>query len=570
MTSRRAQRPQGPPDPKPFTTSDEPEPSLPQAPSPEIGHGCRWYDVPFVLLRTLLRMRLARWLPTRVRVKLREASRYMYQVHVTHQRRLDGDPGRHGRIELPPSEQVWEPNVWIVEYFTASTVRHLYAAIRKNGWDGASLDARSTGTRSLLSSRSGLGQTWWRITSLVSHSAKLAIFDSHRAKLPDGVDRIELLGVSIGNGLTAVVAGFSLSESASDRLNGAIRKEYRPTVIRRKGRLARAESPKFVLYHEVQKKRTELHEVLRGWMSTVLPGSFAGAKEPHPLFDLLFFEVAEHWSAEDAVSQHNDAPRATGVEVNAPEDISSSHLPGLQVQLPGGSQWAPGISPNVWTLWGNRSAVARLTTGTDTMDFGSAGYFVGEAMTDFFVRSGLTSLLSQLRRSASAAHDNARHLHGGTSSRDLKRLRNRTLTTSLDLARLRDDLKIYNTQLWRDREPQFFVNLSPADKALDAAAGRPVSQPIDLNKRERQHQMHLAKELVSFDAEYRQVLSTVTSLGASLDSRRVQRVATWVSVASLGTALVALWLSQDTPPDIGQVVGDAWVTWNSLPYSPKP
>jgi hypothetical protein len=97
-----------------------------------------------------------------------------------------------------------------------------------------------------------------------------------------------------------------------------------------------------------------------------------------------------------------------------------------------------------------------------------------------------------------------------------------------------------------------------------------VSQPIDLNKREREHQLHLAKELVSFDAEYRQVLSTVASLGASLDSRRVQRVATWVSVASLGTALVALWLSQEAPPDIGQFVKDAWVTWNSLPYSPKP
>jgi hypothetical protein len=58
-------------------------------------------------------------------------------------------------------------------------------------------------------------------------------------------------------------------------------------------------------------------------------------------------------------------------------------------------------------------------------------------------------------------------------------------------------------------------------------------------------QRTLARELVEFDADYRDVLSTVASLSASLDSRRVQRVATGISVGSLIVAAVTLWVTSD-------------------------
>lgn len=225
-------------------------------------------------------------------------------------------------------------------------------------------------------------------------------------------------------------------------------------------------------------------------------------------------------------------------------------MPGLLLQEPVTRDWAPDASENVWSLWGNRGAAARITSGTGHSGVESAGYFVGSRSTDFMARWGLTALLRLLRSSASIAHDNARDLHGGTSSRDLKRLRIRTLTTSLDLATLEDDLKLYNRRRWRDREPVFYLDYTKWFKERDEEEGRRPFKPVNLNKQERKNQSRLARELVEFDAEYREVLSTVASLGASLDSRRVQRVAIWVSVVSVIVALDTLWATQESPPDL--------------------
>ncbi|KQR65747.1 hypothetical protein ASF89_00670 [Frigoribacterium sp. Leaf172] len=196
-----------------------------------------------------------------------------------------------------------------------------------------------------------------------------------------------------------------------------------------------------------------------------------------------------------------------------------------------------------------------LAVGTEDASVADAGYFVGEEMTDYFTRTGLTALLDQLRSNASIAYDNARELHGGTSSRDLKRLRDRTLTTSLDLARLEEDIETYNNQHWREREPQFHLDYTPAVKKLDAEAGRSAFERVDLNKSDRDRQKQLAKEIVAFDARYRDVLSTAASLGASLDARRAQRLATGVSLVSLGVALVTLWVTQETPPNLASLAG---------------
>jgi len=132
----------------------------------------------------------------------------------------------------------------------------------------------------------------------------------------------------------------------------------------------------------------------------------------------------------------------------------------------------------------------------------------------------------------------------------LKRLRIRTLTTSLDLATLEEDIKLYNRRRWRDREPVFYLDYTTWFKERDKEEGRKPFKPVNLNKQERKIQSRLARELVEFDAEYREVLSTVASLGASLDSRRVQRVAIWVSVVSVIVALVTLWATQESPPDL--------------------
>ena len=50
-------------------------------------------------------------------------------------------------------------------------------------------------------------------------------------------------------------------------------------------------------------------------------------------------------------------------------------------------------------------------------------------------------------------------------------------------------------------------------------------------------------ELASEDKEYREILSAVASLGASIDAFKVGRVALWVSLISLAVSMIALLLA---------------------------
>ncbi len=557
MTPRRAQRPQGPPDvPAPDSSPVDESEYTATPPSkqgiPDIGKGFRWYDLPYLALRALQRARMDRWIPGRWRVKLREVNNFLFQTHHTRERRHGQDLYRFDKIEIPNGEGVAMPYVWVVEYFTASGIEKLYRRIRRYGWDGARfLGNDPGGTESVISSRRGDGRTWWRMAELTSWSAAYASIEAHRTRLPSGVKSISLIGVSVGKGLTAVVAGFSLEEAVSEGLNDQLNKPHRFEVIRRNGQMAVSQGPKAVVHYRVQRARHKVHRGLRRWMSRSLPGAFARAHHPHPLFEVIFFNVAD--PAVTETSDHrveNDALRAVGVAEHSVYRVTSDELPGLHLELPGRGDWAPDISENVWSFWGNRRAISLLTSKTGHSGVNAAGYFVGSYTTDFMARFGLTALLRLLRSNASTAHDNARRLHGGTTSRDLKRLRLRTLTTSLDLATLEADIKSYNTRRWRDREPDFYLDYSAWLKKRDEQAGRKRFRPVNLNREERKLQKRLARELVEFDAEYREVLSTVASLGASLDSRRVQRVAIWVSAASLVVALVTLWATQNPPPDL--------------------
>jgi hypothetical protein len=541
---RRARRPQGPPDsPSPSnlqTASHDKETSEPEL--VDIGNGRRWYDLPYRTLHRIQYSSLGKRLPTRWYTRLHATTNFLYQTHTAKWFEKERIGSRWGTIELPQGEAVNVPALWVAEYFTASQVGKLYTALHRHGWDGARfIGDPPGGSDSLHSSRAGQGASWWRIADLRPRNSRpgLSMFAAHRAKLPPGVQYVDLIGISVGKGITAVVAGFYLDEQRSQYLNQHLHSSHQPSVIRRPGQLASAQEPKFVLYNRVQKARSDMHREMRSWMANTLPGVFARSKWNQPLFELALFDVANPHSDADHQLRDNDALRAIGIIEYDYQFITSADLPGLLLELPPRTSMVPDLSPNAWTIWGNQESTSTLSRGS------SIGHHVGSVMTDYIARSGLTELLRLLRGEASVAHDNARKLHGGNRSRNLRRLRDRLLTTSLDLATLQNDIHEYNDRLWRDREPHFVLNVSPAVKKRESAMGRQYKS-ISLNKQERKLQKQLARELIAFDTDYREVLSTVASLGASLDSRRVQRLATSVSIVSLIVAAVTLWVTSDS------------------------
>lgn len=68
----------------------------------------------------------------------------------------------------------------------------------------------------------------------------------------------------------------------------------------------------------------------------------------------------------------------------------------------------------------------------------------------------------------------------------------------------------------------------------------PVDEPFDYLDEITKEQSETVEDLVRFDADYREILSTVSSLGSSIYAFKVQRYAITVALISIVLAAIAL------------------------------
>lgn len=260
--------------------------------------------------------------------------------------------------------------------------------------------------------------------------------------------------------------------------------------------------------------------------------------------DLLVLTQFDPSSGERPDRETEDRLRALGLTESGVTWQTSSELPGFlleKVRPP----FVPILQERTWALWGNRSTIA---AGKDLSrygfdDEGGIANYVDDHMSDFVVRLGLSEFLELLKAESANMRDSARAHHGKFGRRDLKRLRQRFLTASLDFASIQRDVQQYNSRRWREREAWFILDYAPWIRRQDNEAGRKPFKPVPVNKDLRKRQNEAAKDLVAFDRSYREILSTVASLGASIDAFKVQRYAIWIAMASVIVALVTLWIS---------------------------
>jgi hypothetical protein len=168
----------------------------------------------------------------------------------------------------------------------------------------------------------------------------------------------------------------------------------------------------------------------------------------------------------------------------------------------------------------------------------------GDGVERFLVELGVSDMMRDFESTYADMRDNAHVQHGRFKVQVIRRLRRQFLTTSLDLRSLQRDLADYWATTPRfERVPEFEIGLSPSQRARDIAEGRPVEDPIHMNKDLRERQEVWARRLVSADEDYREILSTVASLGASTDSYKVGRWALLVAIASLVVAFATIAVS---------------------------
>lgn len=523
-------------------------------------NGWRWYSPPLWLLRKVRSSSIAKRAPRRARRALVSSQNYIevFEQHEFNKAWPKSDPMKN--LDVPKDERVEIPGVWVVELFPPSHSLALRSRFQKNRWDKPRLaGGLSQGNvQRLDSSRSGRGWDWWVLGQLSDRGSKgTQLF---RRQLPEQFENVEVMAVSIGGGLTAVVAHFQVSTRANNELNSSWHEEFEPKVRWTRG-VPRALDRKHAAIDKAKGARNDIDAAARRWLTKACPGYFADTKEPHLTLDLML--LSQHdplvWGA------NHDIFEALGLTNQDSVVRTSPTLPDLLL-TPSTSPFDVDGQDRKWTLWGHRARA----TGNKSLST-SAHDLLRNTLASFALSALLNSMEDDYARLRDRAHKQRKKIR----RKDLEKLRSDFLTTSLDVASAIRDINGFHERASDTAgAPRFEIRHAPAlDDANELRPGDLIEE--DLAAHLREEQVAQCNRLTQQDVEYRGILSTAASLGASIDAFKLGRAAIFIALASFGVALVTFLGAKidehsvlatmtnaflDTPPvkKLGELVTGIW------------
>lgn len=511
---------------------------------PEIGKGWRWYDIPYrVLVWQMRGWRRTLW-PRRALETFNEWINYLSPFNDHERNQLPESRGYGFDFAVSAEEHVTVSTIWAVELFPPSEIAALEATIERNEWGRRRqwLMGDPSSLEMLAQSRSRGGATWWRLAQVLAVDSKLFVPDASRERLPPEFDYVALKAVQLGEGLTAVVAHFMVSDNASLAVDRAWHMPHAPRLVRGHGR-PRAEDREWAAYATTQESRSRLHDVARSWLRERVPGFFASSDEPHRLLDLM---LMDHFDPSDGEEGDRDAAasfRALGLTEHGPFVRRSANLPKL-VLVPNRPSMTRGLpSHRTMALWGRRSAVLDAADHVEMYggrtDRAIAGRYSDEIQ-NFLITVAVSDFVEIVEKRFASLRDTARRTHGEFRTDALETLRRHLLTLSLDLTSVRGDLETWRRRAQLEGEAEFTIEYTPRVKKQLGSARVKDLEPESLNANLRKSQKADFERLLAADAQYRDILSTVASLGASVNASILARRALVIALASLVATVVTV------------------------------
>lgn len=526
---------------------------------PEIGEGLRWYDLPYRVLMWGSSGWRRRLLPARLRQAANTAINYLLPYN-QHDRDFAWPlNSRQHNVFVPEDDHVKTAGIWVVELFPPSELPAFEDAIMRNGWKRSRkwVPSEDDNSTRLQRSRTGQGGSWWRVATAVKNDSRHFVPDGIGMDLPPEFDLIEVRAIEVGAGLTAALAHFRLTDDAESALDVEWHRHHEPILLpRTRGRRRHALDRRFAAYHQTQTVRKELHDVARGWMREHLSGFFANNRSAQLLVDLLLFDDFDPMRdpydeiEREEENKHSDAIRALGLSDHEFRHIVSPSLPKLALAPRGSGDMCPALGDEpIWTLWGSRPAIIeawgedafRRYAGTD-----QAIAHHMEGMYSLMVLLAVSEFVTVNERRYADLRDRASTRHGKFKPQALKDLRKSFLTLSLDLSTVRRDTAAFwsNERVWRsDQVREFRFQPTPWIKHQDEKRGNPSEEQSSFHDRIREVQTERFEWLAEADRDYREILSTVASLGASIDASKIGRWALGVALVSLVVAVTTIVLA---------------------------
>jgi hypothetical protein len=525
---------------------------------PEIGEGVRWYDPPYRFLAWLLSGWRRKLFPRAARTWINDRLNDLLQFNEHDRNKAWNLESNFQNLFVPADEHVRVGGIWVVELFPPTQLPALERSMEKNGWNKprAVLPHEANNLATLERSRSGAGGNWWRLADVVAFGSKRHSFHAHKRRLPEEFEMVEIRAVQIGQGLTAAVAHFTLTADAAGALDVAWHRPHEPMLTRQNGRLHPLDR-KWAGLRVTQDARRKTHTSARRWLAKVLPGSFAADGEPQVLLELIMldefdpmtatFDDSNEEQARFARANIHDAYRALGLDISDYEMIKSRSFPKLVLSQPNRRGYDKLSDDPTWTLWGNVTSAGKAFADEREL-FGSSAETAVARNVDRFHNLlpilATVEYLSNLGAGYARLRDRASTSHGKFKPRALRDLRRSLLTLSLNITSMRRDVGEFWELISRwGGLSDFKIHVAPSRKIRDRLAGRRIPKPTRLDDALKTRLDRHFVRLTEADRDYRDILSTVASLGASADAFKIGRWALWVAVASLVVASATILLA---------------------------
>jgi hypothetical protein len=520
---------------------------------PEIGAGWRWYDIPYRLLRWLLWGPPKRVLPQIARTRIVTWINWLSPLNEHERHKAWPRRDRMHDFSVPEDERAFIPSIWAVELFPPSEIGALERTIERRGWDKDRWQMDEVaGAERLHRLRARSGPTWWRLATVSRPRDGTFAPDAVLEKVPADFRYIEVRAIQLGPGLTAVAARFDLTDDAAVSVDSVWHAPHEPQLRFRGLRRPIAEERMWAAFRMTQEARYRLHREVRDWMRERCPGFFAAAGEDHPIFDMILMDHADPAEINGRGDREfEEALRALGITGHGWIRRTFNEVPGF-VAVPTEPAMARAMRTHrSWAVWGNVKVAAEASDhlsmyGTDT-DRALARQ-ASDALEGLLVMLAISGFLESARRSYSTLRDTARTLHQRSKPKAVRELRDHLLRLSLDLTSVQQDLLAF----WRSPsrmidEAQVTIDYAQWLRDDDRRRGRGAFTPESLNENLREAQKAELKELIEADRQYREILATAASLGASIEAGRLGRRALIVAGASLAVALVTLLIAETGP-----------------------
>ncbi|WFE21924.1 hypothetical protein O7621_00575 [Solwaraspora sp. WMMD937] len=502
----------------------------------------RWYDLPYKMLWFLQTRWRRKVIPNLVLRAFQRWSLDLSQFNALERFRIWDPTDRLHDFQVPADEHVNMPSIWVVELFPPSAFSQLERAIDRNGWDRnrwmSGVD--ETNANLLLKYRARMGWSWWRIASIQGDSGTYLVPDAVHAQLPPEFGYIELKAIQVGVGLTAVVAYIELSELGATQLDEVWHEPHEPMLTCRDGRL-HALDRMWAGFQVTQAARERLHQLARKWMNESCGGAFAEFESPQTLVDMLILDRHDPTDVgEDGDRDQFDMFRALGITETTVRHYTSADIPKMHL-VPTLPPMVRGISTDrTWALWGQRQAVTDIAThlaGYGNDPNRAIAHRYRDEVESFLISLAVSDWLEMVEARYALIRDRARAQHGRFSAKVTDGLREQLLTLSIDVATLRRDLE----RSWKLRprfegEVEFSIEYSPRLRIISDSAGESIHMNAELRRRQKEW----FEELTAADRDYRDILSTVASLGASVDAAKTGRRALGVAFVSLMVAFATV------------------------------